>query len=54
MDKLDLHSATALTAYAIREGLMDGDTIDVKKMGHFDFEVFLIAPLKLYAASSMH
>lgn len=23
MDKLDLHSATALTAYAIREGLMD-------------------------------
>ena len=25
MDKLDLHSATALTAYAIREGLMDGE-----------------------------
>ena len=25
MDKLDLHSATALTAYAIREGLMEED-----------------------------
>ena len=23
MDKLNLHSATALTAYAIREGLVD-------------------------------
>ena len=25
-----------------------------KMSGHFDFEVFLIAPLKPYAASSMH